>query len=66
MKKSKLRNSLAVRLNDDDYERFMKTTGKKYSDTLRELINAYSALYDPEDGKLKVKDRVQRVIRRRR
>ena len=58
------RNSLAVRLNDKEHELFMKTTGRHYSDTLRELINVYADNYIPEDQKHKVSARIPTVLKR--
>ncbi len=60
----KKRNSLAVRLNDNDHENFLKTTGRNYSETLRELINTYSSLYKPSDSQLSTKKRVNTVLKR--
>jgi len=64
MKKDKLRNSLAVRLDDLEYKKFMGNTGKKYSETLRELIKVYNANSLPSDKNLKVVKRIPTVLRR--
>jgi len=60
----KKRNSLAVRLVDIDHSNFLETTGRNYSETLRELINTYSSLYKSSDSKLPVKKRISTVLQR--
>jgi hypothetical protein len=63
-KANKKRNSLAVRLTDLDHEKFLETTGKNYSETLRELIILYSSYFLEEDRNLPIRNRVEEVIKR--
>jgi len=58
------RNSLAVRLDDYDYEQFMENTGRTYSLTLRALIELYNKYYQTSDENLSPKDRVKAVMGR--
>ncbi len=58
------RNSLTVRLNDDEHRAFMETVGKRYSDTLRALINQYVQHYRLVDADLRPVDRVKKVMKR--
>ena len=60
MKKTKLRNSLTVRLTDSDHDKFIKLTGKNYSTTLRQLIKDYindDAIHNTTPGEAPIENR---------
>ena len=61
MKKDKI---IAVRLEEPEYERFLATTGRHYSKTLREMVQIYLRNYKPEDSKTRVKERVKLIMSR--
>lgn len=47
-KKDRMRNTVATRLNDLDYDAFIENTGRQYGKTLRELVQVYNANYRPD------------------
>lgn len=63
-KLNRKRNSLAVRLTDEDYNGFLKTTGRQYSETLRALMKAYADNFVDTDMELPLRDRVTTVLGR--
>lgn len=63
MKKIK-RNTVTVRLSDEDHEAFLRYAGKTYSPTLRELIKLYAHHSQPEDISIPPEKRVKTVIER--
>lgn len=64
MRKNLKRNSLAVRVDDSDYDAFLITAGRQYSETLRELISVYTDNYKAKDAELPLAVRVKTVMNR--
>ncbi len=58
------RNTLTVRVLDNEHEDFLKHTSKKYSTTLRALIRFYNNNITPEDMKYKPEERIRRIAAR--